>query len=64
MKGKFDAYALRPLAKGNQNWIVDRSTVHDFMVGESTYLFYSFSEDIVTVDICKKEVLTLDSGDS
>ena len=32
MKGKFDAYVLWPLAKIVQNWIVDRSTAHNFMV--------------------------------
>ena len=32
MKGKFDAYALWPLAKEFQNWIVDRSTARDFTV--------------------------------
>ena len=32
MKGKFDAYVLGPLAKKFQNWIVDQSTTHDFMV--------------------------------
>ena len=28
MKGNLDAYALWPLAKKAQNWIVDRSTAH------------------------------------
>ena len=32
MKGKFDAYVLWSLAKGVQNWIVDRSTARDFTV--------------------------------
>ena len=32
MKGKFDAYVLRPLAKKFQNWIADRSTARDFTV--------------------------------
>ena len=32
MKGKFDAYALWPLTKKLQNWIVDRSTARDFTV--------------------------------
>ena len=32
MKGKFDAYVLRPLAKKFQNWIADQSTAPDFMV--------------------------------
>jgi len=32
VKGKFDAYVLRPLAKKFQNWIVDRSTARDFTV--------------------------------
>ena len=32
MKGKFDAYLLWPLAKKIENWIVDRSTAHNFMV--------------------------------
>ena len=34
MKGKFDAYALWPLAKKFQNWIVDRSTARDFTVSQ------------------------------
>ena len=32
MKGKFDAYALWPLAKMIQNWKVDQSTALDFTV--------------------------------
>ena len=32
MKGKFDAYVLRPLAKTLQNWIIGRITAHDFTV--------------------------------
>ena len=32
MKGKLDAYVLWPFAKRVQNWIVDQSTAHDFMV--------------------------------
>ena len=32
IKGKFDAYVLRPLAKKLQNWIVDRSTARKFTV--------------------------------
>ena len=32
MKGKIHAYVPWPLAKRVQNWIVDRSTAHDFMV--------------------------------
>ena len=32
MKGKFNAYVLWPLAKRVQNWIVDRSTAHNFTV--------------------------------
>ena len=36
MKGKFDAYALWPLAKKFQNWIVDRSTARNFTVFEMT----------------------------
>ena len=32
MKGKFEAYVLRPLAKRVQNWIVDQSTARDFTV--------------------------------
>ena len=32
MKGKFVAYVLWPLAKGVQNWLVDRSTACDFTV--------------------------------
>ena len=32
MKGKFDAYLLWPLAKRVQNWIVARSTAHNFTV--------------------------------
>ena len=32
MKGKFDANVLWPLAKKFQNWIVDLSIAHDFMV--------------------------------
>ena len=34
MKKKFDAYILWPLAKRIQNWIVDRSTTHNFMVSK------------------------------
>ena len=32
MKGKFDAYVLRPLAKKLQNWIVGRFTAQDFTI--------------------------------
>ena len=32
MKGKFDAYVLRPLAKLIQNWIINQSTARDFTV--------------------------------
>ena len=32
MKGNFDAYALWPLDKTIQNWIVDRSTARNFTV--------------------------------
>ena len=32
MKGRFDAYVLRPLAHRVWNWIVDRSTARDFTV--------------------------------
>ena len=32
LMGKFDAYVLWPFAKRVQNWIVDRSTAHDFTV--------------------------------
>ena len=32
IKEKFDAYVLWPLAKKFQNWIVDRSTAHDFAI--------------------------------
>ena len=32
MKGKFDSYVLWRLAKRVQNWIVERSTAHDFTV--------------------------------
>ena len=42
MKGKSDAYVLWPLAK-NFNWIVDRSTAHNF-----TAYAWSFSEWMIT----------------
>ena len=32
MKGKFDTYVLRLVAKKFQNWVVDRSTTRDFTV--------------------------------
>ena len=32
MKGFFDAYALWPLDKMDQNWIVDQSTARNFTV--------------------------------
>ena len=44
VKGKFDAYVLWPLAKRNQNWIVDRSTACDFTV----YVIMDHYENRVT----------------
>ena len=43
MKGKFDAYVLRPLAKKFQNWIADRSTARDFTVIEFIQLVQNVS---------------------
>jgi len=44
MKGKFDAYAL---AKKFQNWIVDRSTAHNFTVSQLlTTWFHEFPIDL------------------
>ena len=45
MKEKFDPYALWPLAKKVQNWIVDRSTARVFTIGWNFLRFFSIFDN-------------------
>ena len=51
MEGNFDAYVLWPLKKMVQNWIVDRSTAHDFTVFQIFYIFYVITRIAHYVDL-------------
>ena len=57
MKGKFDAYVLRPLAKRVQNGIVDLSTSCDFRVVKSVIYPQSLRMKTLNFDIALEGLL-------
>ena len=59
MKGKFDAYVLWPLTKRVQNWIVDRSTAHNFTVCKlnTVLCIYNFDKEVIRKENKKGDTL-------